>query len=286
MPIYSVLQWFLFFYIYCFLGWIWETLYVSVGTGRWVNRGFMKGPFLPIYGFGATGMALITIPLQGNHILEFICGMIGATAMEYVTGVMMEKMFHVRYWDYSNCFCNLRGYICLKASLCWGVFGILVPTFIHAKVESLVLMIPQTVLEFLVLILTAVIAADFSESFKEAMDFKEILINLSQKHDELAKLEQKMTAVSEFVNGELKEKSEEGLKKINSTLNAGKQKYQENKEHLMENMENVLGVGKNAMRRSYRIIRRNPDMISERYAQALADMKEIAKAKRGRRREK
>lgn len=240
----------------------------------------MRGPFLPIYGFGATGMVLLTIPLHGNHVLEFLFGMIGATVMEYFTGVAMENMFHVRYWDYSKCFCNLRGYICLKASLCWGIFGILVPTFIHAKVEQAVLMIPQSALEFLVLILTAVIAADFSESFKEALDFKEILINLSQKHEELAKLEQKVTAVSGFVNGELKEKSEEGLKKINSTLNAGKQRYQENKEHLMGNVESVLGVGRNAMHRSYQIIRRNPDMISERYAQALADMKEFARNKR------
>lgn len=280
MLTYSILQWFLFFYIYCFLGWIWETIYVSIGTGSWVNRGFMRGPFLPIYGFGATGMVLLTIPLQGNHVLEFVIGMLGATVMEYFTGVAMENMFHVRYWDYSKCFCNLRGYICLKASLCWGVFGILVPTFIHAKVEQAVLMIPQSALELLVLILTAVIAADFRESFKEAMDFKEILINLSQKHEELAKLEQKVTAVSGFVNGELKEKSEEGLKKINSTLNAGKQKYQENKEFLLGNMGTVVGVGKNAMHRSYQIIRRNPDMISERYAQALADMKEFARNKK------
>lgn len=242
----------------------------------------MKGPFLPIYGFGATGMVLLTIPLQGNHVLEFVIGMIGATVMEYFTGVAMESMFHVRYWDYSKCFCNLRGYICLKASLCWGMFGILVPTFIHAQVERMVLQIPQSILEFCVLILTALIAADFSESFKEAMDFKEILINLSQKHEELAKLEQKVTAVSGFVNGELKEKSEEGLKKINSTLIVGKQRYQENKEHLMENVESVFGVGRNAMRRSYQIIRRNPDMISERYAQALADMKEFARSKRNR----
>lgn len=282
MLTYSVLQWFLFFYIYCFLGWIWETLYVSVGIGRWVNRGFMRGPFLPIYGFGATGMVLLTIPLQGNHVLEFVIGMIGATVMEYFTGVAMESMFHVRYWDYSKCFCNLRGYICLKASLCWGMFGILVPTFIHVQVERLVLSIPQNTLEFLVLILTALIAADFSESFKEAMDFKEILINLSQKHEELARLEQKVTAVSGFVNGELKEKSEEGLKKINSTLNVGKQKYQENKEHLVTNVESMIGVGRNAMKRSYQIIHRNPDMISVRYAQALADMKEFAKNKRNR----
>lgn len=253
---------------------------MSIGNGRWVNRGFMKGPFLPIYGFGATGMVLLTIPLQGNHILEFVVGMIGATVMEYFTGVAMESMFHVRYWDYSKCFCNLKGYICLKASLCWGVFGILVPTFIHARIERIVVLLPQSVLEFLVLSLTALIAADFSESFKEAMDFKEILINLSQKHEELARLEQKVTAVSGFVNGELKEKSEEGLKKINSTIHAGKQKYQENKEHLVTNVESMIGVGRNAMKRSYQIIRRNPDMISVRYAQALADMKEFARSKK------
>lgn len=313
---YSVLQWLMFLYIYCFLGWIWETMYVSVSKGKWVNRGFMHGPFLPIYGIGATAMVAVTIPFRGNYLLEFIVGIIGATVMEYYTGITMEKLFHLRYWDYSNCKCNLKGYICLKASLCWGVFAILIPELLHARVEKMVFAIPDTALQILVILLTAYISADFSESFREAMDFKEILINLSQSNQEIAAIEKRVLAVSEFISGDLKEKSEAGLKKINSTLIEGKMKYQKKTEQFNElrnkitlsieelkkqgdereyekdrkplreelemylrklsdeeNKRLVLRHGK-AIRRSHSIMRRNPNIISDKYKDALDDLKQ------------
>lgn len=246
MHTYSVLQWLMFFFIYCFLGWVWETLYVSIAKGEWVNRGFMHGPFLPIYGVGCTAMVFITIPIKGNLLFEFIVGMIGATVMEYYTGVVMEKIFHLRYWDYSKEKFNLNGYICLKSSICWGVFAILVPEVLHVKIEHLVLAIPENALEIIVVILNGYIAADFSESFREAMDFKEILMNLSQSNKEIAMIEKRVVAVSGFINGELKEKSEVGLKKINSTLTEGKLAYQktteqfgEVKQHVMASLDNI-----------------------------------------------
>lgn len=240
MYTYSVLQWLLFFFIYCFFGWVWETLYVSIGQGKWVNRGFMHGPFLPIYGVGCTVMVFITIPIQGNMLFEFVVGMIGATVMEYYTGVVMEKIFHLRYWDYSNQKFNLNGYICLKSSICWGVFAILVPEVLHMKVESFVLSIPETALEIIVVVLTGYIAADFAESFREAMDFKEILVNLAQSNKEIAIIEKRVAAVSDFVNGELKEKSEVGLKKINTTLTEGRIAYQKRTEQVLEIKNKVV----------------------------------------------
>lgn len=309
---YDVLQWLMFLYIYCFLGWVWETLYVSVSKGKWVNRGFMHGPFLPIYGIGATAMVAVTIPFRGNYLLEFIVGIIGATIMEYYTGITMEQLFHIRYWDYSKCKLNVKGYICLKASLCWGVFAILIPELLHARVEKLVLSIPETTLQILTIILTAYISADFSESFREAMDFKEILMNLSQSNQEIAAIEKRVLAMSEFINGDLKEKSEAGLKKINSTLVEGKMRYQKKTEQinelrekitvyieelkkqgeererkpLREELENYLhkltaeenrriALGRNkAMRRSRSIMNRNPNIISERYKEALEYFKQ------------
>lgn len=240
MYTYSVLQWLLFFFIYCFFGWVWETLYVSIGQGKWVNRGFMHGPFLPIYGVGCTAMVFITIPIKGNMLFEFVVGMIGATVMEYYTGVVMEKIFHLRYWDYSNQKFNLNGYICLKSSICWGVFAILVPEVLHMKVESFVFSIPETALEIIVVVLTGYIAADFAESFREAMDFKEILVNLAQSNKEIAIIEKRVAAVSDFVNGELKEKSEVGLKKINTTLTEGRIAYQKKTEQVVEIKNKVV----------------------------------------------
>ena len=119
---YNVTQWLLFFYLYSFVGWVWESCYVSVKKGRWVNRGFLNGPFLPIYGFGAVTILISTMSVRDSVPLIFLLGMLGATVLEYVTGACMERMFHVRYWDYSNQKLNLNGHICLTSSLAWGIF--------------------------------------------------------------------------------------------------------------------------------------------------------------------
>ena len=116
MQEYDLSQWVLFFFLYSFLGWIWESCYVSVRKHRWVNRGFMHGPMLPLYGSGAMVVLIVTIPVRDNILLVFLMGMIGATILEYFTGITMERLFHVRYWDYRNLKFTVRGYICPVAS--------------------------------------------------------------------------------------------------------------------------------------------------------------------------
>ena len=125
MNIYTIHQWLIVFYIYCFMGWIWESCYVSLKSHKWVNRGFLKGPFLPIYGTGAIVVLISTLRVQNNILLIFIIGMISATILEYITGALMEKLFHVRYWDYTSQPFNINGYVCLLCSLAWGVFSLL-----------------------------------------------------------------------------------------------------------------------------------------------------------------
>ena len=99
---YDLTQWLLFFFVYAFFGWIWESCYVSVRNKRWVNRGFLNGPFLPIYGFGAIAILWATLPVRNSIALIYLFGMLSATILEYVTGAAMERLFRVRYWDYSK----------------------------------------------------------------------------------------------------------------------------------------------------------------------------------------
>ena len=99
---YSAAQWLLIFYIYCFCGWVFESAVVSVQQKRPVNRGFLRGPMLPIYGFGATIMLHVSLPLAGHPVQIYFAGMVVATAFEYVVGVVMEAIFKVKYWDYSE----------------------------------------------------------------------------------------------------------------------------------------------------------------------------------------
>ena len=97
MPSYAVEQWLLLFYFYCFCGWLWESCYVSARQHQWVNRGFLHGPLLPIYGTGAISILFVTLPVRDNIPLIFLLGMLAATLLEWITGIIMEWLFHVRH---------------------------------------------------------------------------------------------------------------------------------------------------------------------------------------------
>ncbi len=96
MYYYSWNQWITFFFIYSFLGWVWESCYVSIKSHRWVNRGFLRMPMLPLYGSGATIMLLLTLPFPGNYVLQYCLGVIGPTILEYITGWAKEKLYKMR----------------------------------------------------------------------------------------------------------------------------------------------------------------------------------------------
>ena len=151
MTEYTLSQWLLFFYIYCFFGWVWESTYVSVCQRKLVNRGFLKGPWLPIYGSGAICILVVTIPVRGNIPAMCIVGMVSAAVLEYVTGYVMERLFRVRYWDYTGKFLNINGYICLASVLCWGVMTILVVDVIHVRIEQMVMMLSTQMTDLIVL---------------------------------------------------------------------------------------------------------------------------------------
>ncbi len=127
------------FYLYCFFGWIFESSYVSILKRRFVNRGFLRIPMLPLYGSGAVMMLVVSEPFQDSLLLTWVSGVIGATILEYVTGWAMEQLFKVRYWDYSNQKFNLHGYICLSSSIAWGFLTIFMTHVIHKPIERAVL---------------------------------------------------------------------------------------------------------------------------------------------------
>lgn len=192
---YSVIQWLFFFYFYCFCGWCVESAYVSVKNRKLTNRGFMRGPFLPIYGSGAVMMLVVSIPFQDSIVLTYVAGCVGATVLEYVTGVVMEALFKVRYWDYSDKRFNFQGHVCLGTTLSWGFLTILMTEFVHVPVERLVLSIPGQALTVATLVLTAVIIADFALSFKAAIDLRDILVRMEQAKQEMMRIQKRLDAI-------------------------------------------------------------------------------------------
>lgn len=221
---YSVTQWVFFFYFYCFFGWCFESAYVSVKTRKLTNRGFMHGPFLPLYGSGAILLLLVSMPFQDNLFLTYVAGCIGATILEYVTGVTMEALFKVRYWDYSKQKFNFQGHICLKSTLAWGGLTILMTGWVHRYVESVVFRIPAQVLSAVTFVLTAVIFADFALSFKAAMDLRDLLIKLEDAKAELGRMQKRMDVY------------------VALTTEEWEQKIKDTREELKQRKENVTNA--------------------------------------------
>ena len=211
---YTIHQWLLLFYLYCFAGWVWESCYVSALKHKWINRGFLKGPLLPIYGSGAIVVLISTITVKENIFLVFIIGMIAATVLEYITGELMESIFHVRYWDYSNKPFNINGHICLLSSLAWGVFSIILVEVVNPKVANLIIMIPNEISEGIAYLMTIFITIDAVQSFNEAMDLKNILIKFTERNESINNIKKRLEIVEAFVNEDVKSIQEKLIKKV------------------------------------------------------------------------
>ena len=193
---YTLSQWLLIFYIYSFIGWVWECCYVSVRKKEWVNRGFLNGPVLPIYGFGAIIILWLTLPFESSIPLIYILGMLGASTLEYVTGAVMEKIFNMRYWDYSDKKFNINGHITLFVSLGWGLFSIVLVRVLHPPIKDLILKIPDHLADIISLILTIIFVVDVTKSVQSALDMKELLKQLTENNKLMASIESKVNEVS------------------------------------------------------------------------------------------
>ena len=116
--------WATLFFLCSFGGWLWESAYATLQARRWVNRGFLRGPLLPIYGLGAVAVLAATGPVQGSPALVFGVGMGLAALLEYLSGAALYRLLGRRYWDYTGWPLNMGGYVCLPSALCWGFFSV------------------------------------------------------------------------------------------------------------------------------------------------------------------
>ena len=123
---YSLEQWFLWFVIYSLIGWVYESILCSVAGKKLVNRGFLNGPVCPIYGTGAVVVVFALSSLADKPVLLFLTSAILTTTLEYLTSWLMEKLFHARWWDYSQRFLNIHGRVCLRGFVAFGAMSVLV----------------------------------------------------------------------------------------------------------------------------------------------------------------
>ena len=182
-----------FFLIYSCLGWCVEVVYAAATTGQLVNRGFLNGPVCPIYGFGMIIVLFALTPLQHSILLLYIGGVILPSALELVGGWALYKIYHTRWWDYSDFPFNIGGYICLEFCLLWGVGTLVVLRIVHPVVADLVDLIPPFVGVILMCFLYAVYAVDVVATAIAASALADTLDTMEQLGDSIHAVSDAMT---------------------------------------------------------------------------------------------
>lgn len=149
------------FLIFAFVGWCSEVVFAAIVEKRFVNRGFLNGPFCPIYGFGIVIVDFVMRPFGGNLAALIIGSMVLCSLLEWAVGFVLEKVFHQKWWDYSDQPHNLNGYICLKFSVLWGLAGAAIVRFVVPSARYLVGLIPRQVGQVLLIVLLSILLVDF-----------------------------------------------------------------------------------------------------------------------------
>ena len=190
----------IYFFIYCFVGWICEELYCSILAKKIVNRGFLHGPYLPIYGFGAMSVLFLLRPFITNIVLLFFAGMIVTSIIEYIGSFLLEKIFHIKLWDYSKNFLNINGRVCLLNSTMFGVLSLLMVYVIHPFVSGLILNLSQIIQYYFAFVIVIGMSLDFAFSAAKMSAFNKALEEIKDKSEEVR---EKILAISTSEGTEL-----------------------------------------------------------------------------------
>ena len=180
-----------FFLIYSFFGWCLEVVYQAVEHGKFINRGFLNGPYCPIYGFGVIIVTGALDPIKSNAVVLFFGSVLLTSMLEFITGFVLEKIFHMHWWDYSEEKFNIRGYICLKFSLLWGVACIIVVRIIHPAVSVFMDKFPATAGIIIISVYMIGVASDMIVTVLAIIHFKRRIVLLENISSQMRKLSDK-----------------------------------------------------------------------------------------------
>ncbi len=171
----DIIKYILMFFFYSAGGWCLESLYCSIGEKRFVNRGFLTGPMCPIYGTAAIVLTVfIYNPFKDRPLIVFLLGMVLCDIVEYITSVIMEKLFSARWWDYTYEFLNLNGRICLKHTLYWGIIAVVFVNVIHPSVENLYASINGVYTKYILIVVLSVFTLDLINAVRKALDIRKL----------------------------------------------------------------------------------------------------------------
>lgn len=245
------------FIIYAFLGWCSEVAFAAVNKGKFVNRGFLNGPVCPIYGVGMLIVVLCLWSLRDRPLLLFLGSALLTTALEFVTGFVLERVFHDKWWDYSDMPFNIKGYVCLKFTILWGLAASFIIGAIHRFIYMLIEKTPFVLGVILLAVFSAAFIADFTVTLTA-------LVKLPKKLKAMAEAERALRAVSDKIGENIsdttiaaKEKGEALAEENKSRLEELKAEYEKKKKELSAMLE------RNFVQR--RIFKAFPNLKNGRY---------------------
>jgi len=232
-----------FFLIYSFFGWCLEVVYQAVEHGKFINRGFLNGPYCPIYGFGVIIVTGALDPIKSNAVVLFFGSVLLTSMLEFITGFVLEKIFHMHWWDYSEEKFNIRGYICLKFSLLWGVACIIVVRIIHPAVSVFVDKFPATAGIIIISVYMIGVASDMIVTVLAIIHFKRRIVLLENISSQMRKLSDKTgEKIFDTVEGAMNRKEEFDAKsaEFRKKYDELKERYKavlEKREHTIERIQ-------------------------------------------------
>ena len=176
-----------YFFLYSFIGWILESIYKTIYAKKFVNSGFLYGPLCPIYGLGALIMYFTLSGYNENPIHVFIIGFVVLSVWEYFVAWILEKIFHTKYWDYSDKKFNLNGRVCMLNSFFWGILGIIFIYFIHPIIQTKIIDINSYALIIITVLLTVGLIIDIIISVIKTIDITKKLNDINNIKEEIKK---------------------------------------------------------------------------------------------------
>lgn len=192
----------LLFLIYSIIGWIIEGIDMLILTKKIVNRGFLIGPYCPIYGFGALFIIMVLDKYKSDALVLFVMCVLSCGILEYMTSLIMEKIFKTRWWDYSKNKFNINGRICLETLILFGIGGLIISYFINPFIMNIFNLIPNIVLNILAIIFFVIFIIDVIVSCKVIISFKNTISNVRKDStDEIKKkVKEFLKSKSKLVN--------------------------------------------------------------------------------------
>lgn len=247
------------FFVYGFLGWCTEVAYAAAKQGKFVNRGFLNGPICPVYGIGVGVVVQFLTPVENNLVLLYISSTILVTVIEGLTGFLLEKIFHNKWWDYSEQPLNIGGYVCVLFSLIWGVFCVLIVKVIHPLIDKVLTMIPFVLGIVVMVCLAAGLLAD-------------LYVTASG----ILKMNRRLEAM-EKIAAELKELSDKVGENIYENVMEGMEFREEKKARMEELKAKYEEMAENRTKVGERLVKAFPKMQVRQHKEIFEELRERIK---------